>query len=206
VTVDDVEVALPCAEVRRPGRPRSSEADEAILEAAIEIYGAHGLGGLTVDAVAALAGVSKATIYRRYPSKADLVIAAANRAAEAKEPKRFTGDLRLDLHSVLEHLRSVMHDPKVGSACRMLTMDAHRDEQLRCLHREFVKHRRSRTMAMLDDAVARGDLRADTDTYLAAEQLSAPLFYRFLVSGDPIDDAYLDTVVDTFLRAHELRR
>jgi AcrR family transcriptional regulator len=205
VNVDDADVTdvgLPCAEVRRPGRPRSSEADQAILDAAIEIYGALGLGGLTVDAVAALAGVSKATIYRRYPSKADLVIAAAHRAAEAKEPKAFTGDLRRDLRIVLEHLRAVMQDPKVGSACRMLTMDAHRDEQLRCLQREFVQLRRSRTTTLLADAIARRDLRADTDPHIASDQLSGPLFYRFLVSGEPIDDEFLDAVVDAFLRGY----
>ena len=62
---------------RRPGRPRSAEADEAILEAAIELFAEVGLDGLTVEGVAARAGVGKATIYRRYPSKVDLVVAAA---------------------------------------------------------------------------------------------------------------------------------
>jgi len=196
VTIDET-----CAEVRRPGRPRSSEADEAILDAAIQEYADNGLNGLTVDAVASRAGVSKATIYRRYPSKADLVIAAARACTDETHPT-FTGNIRRDIRSAVEHLRAVMTDPQVGKAARMLIDDAHRDEQLRFLHHEFVQQKRSRTIAMLTDAVQRGDLRADLDTYIATELLAGPLFYRFLVSGDPIDDAYLDTVVDNFLRAY----
>jgi AcrR family transcriptional regulator len=189
-------------EIRLPGRPRSSEADEAILDAAIEEYGQHGLNGLTVDAVAARAGVSKATIYRRYPSKADLVIAAARSACEDTYPTVGGRDLRHDLRSVVEHLRAVMSDPRVGRAARMLISDAQCDKQLGLLHRNFVQQKRARTITMLTDAVARGELRADIDAYVATEQLSAPLFYRFLVSGDPLDDAYLDTVVDNFLRVY----
>jgi AcrR family transcriptional regulator len=189
------------AEVRRPGRPRSSEADQAILDAAIEEYGEHGLNGLTVDAVATRAGVSKATIYRRYPSKADLVIAAAHAACDETNPT-VTGDLRRDLRSVVAHLQAVTQDPRVGRAARMLIDDAHHDEQLRRLHREFVLQKRARTMATLAEAVRRGDLRADTDLYVATEHLAGPLFYRFLVSGDAIDDTYLDTIVDDFLRIY----
>jgi AcrR family transcriptional regulator len=189
------------APVRRPGRPRSSEADRAILDAAIEEYGEHGLGGLTVDAVAARAGVSKATVYRRYPSKADLIIAAAQAACD-DATQTFTGELRHDLRSVVEHLQDFMTDARVGRAARMLITDAPRDAQLQRLHRDFIRQRRKRTIAMLRDAVARGDLRGDLDCAIAADQLVGPLFYRFLVTGEPIDDTLLDTVVDDFLRAH----
>jgi AcrR family transcriptional regulator len=195
-------VAVPTEpEVRRPGRPRSHEADRAILDAAIEEYGEHGLGGLTVDAVAARAGVSKATVYRRYPSKADLVIAAAQAACDDRA-HAFTGDLRHDLRCVVEHLQAVMNDARVGRAARMLIADAPCDEQLQRLHREFVHQKRQRSMAMLGEAVQRGELRADLDCALATDQLVGPLFYRFLVTGEPIDDRLLDTVVDAFLRAH----
>jgi AcrR family transcriptional regulator len=197
VTVVDHAVA----EVRRPGRPRSHEADRAILDAAIEEYGEHGLGGLTVDAVAARAGVSKATVYRRYPSKADLVIAAAQAACD-DTTQTFSGDLRHDLRSVVEHLQTVMNDARIGRAARMLIADAPRDAQLQRLHREFVRQKRKRTITMLKGAVTRGELRADLDYAIAADQLVGPLFYRFLVTGEPIDDRLLDTVVDAFLRAH----
>jgi AcrR family transcriptional regulator len=196
-----VTIADPGAEVRRPGRPRSSEADQAILDAAIEEYGEHGLNGLTVDAVATRAGVSKATIYRRYPSKADLVIAAAVAATYDTIPT-VTGDIRRDLRNVVVHLQAVITDPRVSKAARMLVADAHRDEQLGRLHHEFLRQKRARTMAMLADAVRRNDLRPDIDLYVATEFLAGPLFYRFLVSGDPVDDAYLDTVVDNFLRIY----
>jgi AcrR family transcriptional regulator len=200
VTVGDVGTCDDAA--RRPGRPRSAEADRAILDAAIAEYGARGLDGLTVDAVAARAGVSKATIYRRYPGKADLVIAAAHAGADAGVPKDDTGDVANDVRSVLAHLQSVMRDALVGAVGRMLIADAARDEQIRRLHHEFVRHRRAGTVAMLDAAKARGDLRADMDASVATDQLVGPVFYRFLVSGDPIDDAYLDALADVFLRAY----
>jgi AcrR family transcriptional regulator len=196
------ELADGCSETRRPGRPRSTEADRAILDAAIVEYGAHGLNAFTVDAVAARAGVSKATIYRRYPSKVDLVIAAAHECAVTRAPAAPTGDLRADLHGVLERLRTMIDDPTVGRAMRMLVADAHRDEQLHEEHREFLKTKRRFTTQLLEAAVARGELRADLDPYTAAEHLVGPLFYRFLVSGDPITDAYIDHAVDSFLRTY----
>jgi AcrR family transcriptional regulator len=197
-----VNVDEAVGEERRPGRPRSASADKAILEAAIAEYGEHGLHGLTVDAVAARAGVSKATIYRRYPCKVDLVIAAADSGADDTTPKTVTGDLRADVRRVLEHLRDVTQHPQLGAATRMLIADADRDEKLRRLHQGFVRRRRASTVAMLEAAARRGELRADIDAYVATEQLCGPLFYRFLVSREPIDDAYIDRLVDDFVRAH----
>ena len=91
-------------EVRRPGRPRSVDVDHAILEAALEEYGRHGLRGMSVDAVAARAGVSKATIYRRFESKLELVTAAMYQVAEERKPTPDTGSLAGDLRALVHNL------------------------------------------------------------------------------------------------------
>ena len=95
--VDEIDVVHV---VRRVGRPRSAHADVAILDAATEEFIHHGLDGMSVDDVAARARVSKATIYRRYNRKLDLVVAAARRACEERAPLASTGDIRRDLRAL----------------------------------------------------------------------------------------------------------
>jgi AcrR family transcriptional regulator len=189
-------------DARRPGRPRSSEADRAILLATIQLFGEKGIDALTVDEVAARAGVSKATIYRRYPSKAELVVSACEFFCAEKIVTPDTGDLRADLRAMLRNRADLMEDEDLGAAKRMMIADAHRDEQLHAMQSEFVASRRVAGIARLVKARYLGQLRADIDVEIAADVLAAPLFYRFLVSGEPLDDAYIDAVVDAFLRAY----
>jgi hypothetical protein len=96
----------------------------------------------------------------------------------------------------------MLNDPVLGRAVCTLVADARRDEQLRSLHRAFIAERRQRTMQLIRAAVDRGQLRADTDAEVAADLLAAPLFYRTMNTGDPLDDAYLDTVVDNVMRVY----
>ena len=181
------------------GRPRSAECDRAILAAALGEYAERGLEGMSVDAVAARAGVSKATIYRRYPSKVELVVAAAFTLASEVAIKPDTGTLRGDLTASLRSLRAMLDDPVLGSATRMLVVDATGNDELAQMHTEFVRGRRQGTFEAFERAIARGELRADIDFDFVADQLGAPLFYRHLVLHDHVDDAYLDRVVDNLI-------
>jgi len=186
------------------GRPRSAECDHAILDAALAEYAARGLEGMSVDAVAARAAVSKATIYRRYPSKEKLVVAAAFTIAEENAPALDTGSLRGDLIASLQNLRRLLTDPVLGPAKRMLLVDSLRNEELAVLHRSSVHERRQRIFAMLRRAIERGELQPDIDLDFAADTLGAPLFYRNLVLGEPIDDAYVEKAVNNFLARYGL--
>jgi AcrR family transcriptional regulator len=184
------------------GRPRSTEADHAILDAAIIEYGKGGLEGLNVDAVAARAGVSKATIYRRYPSKVDLVIAAAQLMCEENAPDLDTGTVRGDLLATLRNLRRMLEDPVLGAAKRMLVMDALQNDELRSMHAGLVATRRQHTLEMLHAAAARGELRDDIDLEFATDQIGAPVFYRHLLMHEKVTDAYIDEVVEAFVERY----
>jgi AcrR family transcriptional regulator len=180
-------------------RPRSTEADTAILDAAIGEYACRGLEGLSVDAVAARAGVSKATIYRRYPSKVDLVVAAAYRMCEEQSIRPDTGSVRGDLVAQLANLRRMLADPVLGAAKRMLIVDATQNDDLASTHRELVEQRREHTLALFRRGIERGELRPDFDLEFAADQIGGPVFYRHLLMHEIVDDAYIDRVVDGFL-------
>jgi AcrR family transcriptional regulator len=181
------------------GRPRSVEADRAILEAALAEYAARGLDGMSVDAVAARAGVSKATIYRRFPGKVELVVAAAFVIAEEAAPKPDTGSLRGDLTTALRNLRRLHADPVLGAACRMLVVDAMQHDDLGRMYTDFVRARRQGSFDAFQRAIDRGELQPDVDFEFAADAIAAPLFYRHLVLRSRVDDAYVDHVVDDFI-------
>lgn len=190
------------APARRPGRPRSPACDRAIVDAALEEYAAKGFDGLSVDAVAARARVSKATIYRRYPSKLELVICAAYAVAEELAPAPDTGSLRGDVTAGLTNLARLMNDSVLGRVMRMVVGDAARTPDLAAMHREFVRTRRAGMIAALRRAAQRGELRAGVDLEVACDLLSGPMFYRHVVTGMPVDEAFVGEVVDAFVRAY----
>lgn len=187
------------------GRPRSVECDHAILDAALSEYATRGLDGLSVDAVAARAGVSKATIYRRYPSKVELVIAAASTLAEEAAPKPDTGAIVDDLAGNLRNLAKMLADPVLGAAVRQMVVDAPHNDDLARMHREFVEERRTVTRAQLRRAIERGELRAGFDLDFALDELVGPLFYRNVMLGDQVDVAYIDQILDAFFARYGTR-
>jgi AcrR family transcriptional regulator len=185
---------------RRPGRPRSTACDEAILRAALDEYAQRGYEGLSVDAVAARAGVSKATIYRRYQCKTDLVLAAATAVVhEDWEPPSGAG-LRDALRALLEHLRGVF-STTAGRAARMVVADSVAHPDLAEAFHGLVARRRTVTRRLIQQGVASGELTALVDPEVLTDMLAGPVFYRLFISGDPVDDTFLDSVVDTALRA-----
>jgi len=187
------------------GRPRSTECDRAILDAVLVEYARRGLEAMSVDAVAARAGVSKATIYRRYPSKVDLVIAAALMLCEETTPRLDGDSLDDDLRAYLHNLARAIADPVFGAAKRTLLFDAANHEGLAQFHRTLVTTRRAQVVAMFRRAIARGEMRDDVDLEFATDQLTAPLFYRHLLMRVEVDEAYVERVVAEFLERYGTR-
>jgi AcrR family transcriptional regulator len=182
------------------GRPRRADLDDAILAATLVEYGAHGFDAMSVDGVAARAGVGKATVYRRWESKVALV-AAALEFVGGRKPIPATGSLTGDVEAILHHLASLTHDPVHGASLRHIVGDGMRNPELRDVYAAFVQGRRTITKDLLQQAVDRGEMRADVDLDLAADLLAGPVFNRHLVTRMPIDDAFLLDLQASFVAA-----
>jgi AcrR family transcriptional regulator len=185
-------------ELRRPGRPRDARADEAILEAAGEVLAEHGLAGFTIDAVAARAGCGKATIYRRWPSRSELLIETAHMAAvEVPEPD--TGSLRQDLVLLLTGLAHKMRDTTAGQLLPAVVAEAAVNPEMGEAFGSHVCERRMRVRKAIERGIERGELRADVDPDLAIDLLGGPIFMRVLMVDAPIDEKLVEGTIDAVL-------
>jgi AcrR family transcriptional regulator len=186
------------APVRTPGRPRSAQADEAIVEATIGLLVEEGFDRLSMDAVAARAGVGKATIYRRWPSKEALVIEAV---ARRTDPFTVVGDgpIRDQLVQVLEGIVAKTRTGvgrllpcMVGAGVTNPTLAEHYRAQI-------LAPRRAGVAALIQAAVDSGELRADLDVDLAVDQVVGPLLYRVVVQDIPTGPGDCARLVDAVL-------
>ena len=168
------------------GRPRSAEADLAIREATLDLLGTHGYADLTMSGVAAAAGVSTATLYRRWSSKLDLVIDVLRaRADERQVPE--TGSLYGDLHAVVEGMVEVLTGSDQGSVLPGLIGEITRNAELATVFRSsLVAPRRAAWRELLGRARDRGELRDGVDFGLVGDLLTGPLYARLLITGEPI--------------------
>jgi AcrR family transcriptional regulator len=186
---------------RPPGRPRSAEADRAILRAAVDLLADEGYGGVTMEGVAARAGVGKATVYRRWPCKSALVVDAVDACRESASQPPDTGSVREDL---LAFVRGFMHPIRTSDAGRVmpaLVAELARSPELASAFREgFVQPRRAKVLEAVRRGVDRGEVRAGVDAELVADGVVALLMHRFLVTGMEIDDGLPERVVDLLCR------
>jgi AcrR family transcriptional regulator len=185
---------------RRPGRPVEERPRQAAIDATLELIAEQGIRGLTTNAVAERAGISKATMYRRWRSKDELVVdAVAALVSEITVPD--TGSTRAD---VLALMRGAVELYGASIEARVMPslVDAiSRDADLARAFREgFLAARRDALRAVLARGVERGDLRADLDVELALDLLGGPIFYRLLITGGPIDDRLAEGVTELLMR------
>ncbi len=162
----------------RGGRPRSAEADQAIVDATLDLIAEEGINALSVEAVAVRAGVGKATIYRRWPSKEALVEAALRRMNDHLAPVPAPGPLRDRLVALVEEIRCKSAETHGGRILpRMMAYGASHPELFEMFYRQVIAPRRERFRVVLRDAVAGGELGPDTDVDLAATLFAAPMLY-----------------------------
>ena len=191
---------------RALGRYRNVRSHRAIVNATNQLLTEVGYGRLTIEGVAARAGVGKATVYRWWPSKGALVVDALseNRAAP---PVHDTGSLRTDLVRALEYVIGVLTTSPEGSIIPALTADLVRDPALAEMFRtQILRPRRAVFEQMLHRAVERGELPADVDVALILDSCVGAVFYRLVVSGEPIDDDLSARLVDLVLDGVSSRR
>jgi AcrR family transcriptional regulator len=185
---------------RSMGRPRDARADRSILDATLELMAENGTRDLRVDDVAGRAGVGKATIYRRYRSKDELITAAvAGLVSEIQIPD--TGRTRADLLALMRGAVRVYRKSVEAAVMPSLVAAMSTDAELARLVREgFLARRRAALRVVLDRGIGRGDRRRDLDVDLALDVLGGPLFYRLLITGGPIDEKLAEGVVELILR------
>jgi AcrR family transcriptional regulator len=190
----------PLSAPRRPGRPVEERPRQAAIAAARELIAEHGIHGLTTNAVAERAGISKATMYRRWRSKQEMVAdAVADLVSDIALPD--TGSTRGDLLALMRGAVAVYSGSVEARVMPSLVDAMSRDAELAHMVREgFLTRRRAALRTVLERGVARGDLDAGLDVDLALDVLGGPLFYRLLVTGGPIDEQLAEGVVELILR------
>ncbi|TXH24835.1 TetR/AcrR family transcriptional regulator [Mycobacterium sp. SMC-16] len=179
---------------------RSEAAREAILRAADDLLAEKGFSGVTIEGIAKAAGVAKQTVYRWWSSKTEVLMDAfLEDAAAALEPPD-TGHLGSDLRA---HLRATAHfltTDDAGVVYRALIGQAQHDSELaRTFRSRYLDDQRTRDQKPFLRAIERNELPPDTDVAALAEWLVGPIHHRVIVTGEPIDDTFLDAIVDIVL-------
>ncbi|HZU73224.1 MAG TPA: TetR/AcrR family transcriptional regulator [Acidimicrobiales bacterium] len=186
---------------RGPGRPRNTEHDHAITRAALEILATDGYNGLTIDAVASRAGVGRPTVYRRWPSKAALVIGVLAEVAPRPTPAD-TGNLRDDLLTIRRHQLSALLSPRIRRVLPGLVADVAEDAELRRrFHQQYVEPWRAAFDLAVRRGIERGEVRADADPQMVADLLTGAMVYRVLFAGERPNRQAMNEAVEMVLQS-----
>lgn len=181
------------------GRPRDASRDDALRMAALEVMADVGYRALTMDAVATRAKAGKATIYRRWESKLDLVIDTCLHLVSQSIPEPDTGSVAEDLRQFLRAYASTLIGP-VGKAAQALVGELPHEPELAAAFRDsFLAAQRDMLTAVLRRGIERGEVRLDAPIDLLVPLGGAALIYRLMLTGEDLTAAYVDDIVDRVL-------
>lgn len=189
----------PVKGARARGRPRSEHRKQAILEAAQALLEEGGPGAVTMEAVAVRAGVGKPTVYRWWPDR-HAVAMAALMAKETHERER--GSHSSGLSALRDQLHTIARRFATGTGRHVTSMIASADTESelgRAFRNHFVLARRAEGKTWLERAMADGELRPELDLDVALDLLYGPLIFRLLMGHAPLDQAFVDRVLDDAL-------
>jgi AcrR family transcriptional regulator len=175
------------APARGRGRPRSEEADQAILAATLMMVAEHGVTATTIEGIAAEAGVGKTTIYRRWESKTQLILAAVSQMAPGGEPPD-TGSVAGDLKALADFMHKRLAGTGLHTVAPRVLADSLNDPEL---HRGFLESvmepNRALIRRIFERGVERGELRADLELEPLVDIIHAVAIYRIQISGGDSD-------------------
>jgi AcrR family transcriptional regulator len=182
---------------RRRGRPRSERARLAILAAAGELMLAGGINAASMEAIAERAGVSKATIYKWWPSRGavalDGFLAQAHETIAVPEGLSTKEALRFQVLALIRLFR----DTPSGPLMRALVSQAECDPEIaRAVRERWLAPRRAVAIEIIRTGVASGEFRPDLDAAVVSDQLFAPIYHRLIFGHEPLVDALADRLVD----------
>lgn len=191
----------------RPGRRhhgnrhgRSEEARQAVLEAADDLLAEKGFAGVTMEGIAARAGVAKQTIYRWWSTKTDVLMDAFLQDVTEELTPPDHGDLARDLRAYLPQLARFLGQSDAGAVFKALIAQTQHDPAFaEDFRRRHLDEQRRRDRLPLERAALRGELPVGLDIAAETDQLVGPLYYRVLVTDEPISDDFTDRLVDAFL-------
>ncbi len=189
----------PAGGPRRPGRPRSEQADRAIIDAALCVFAEHGVEGLCIEKVAAKAGVGKATIYRRWPGKEDLLLDALA-ALKTPLPEPRGESVRDDLVALMEAMAADYADPRRAREFALLLGEGAKFPRLMAKYTgTVVEPRREVIRSVLRRGIETGVLRPDIDVEVALFMLTGAVLARGKHQPEGISAGYGERVVDELL-------
>jgi len=183
---------------RRVGRPLSRAVGQAIVDATAAILGEVGYSGLTIERVAQRAGVARQTIYRRWPSKVDVVGAVLAARQNIDVPLPDTGGLRGDLTMLARRFN--VRQRSGPEFLHELVFEARYDPALAAIVDAYIGSRRDQVLAVISRAFGRGELRSETDPQTLADLFYGFAWYRRLISRATITAEDDERVIDTLLR------
>lgn len=177
------------------GRPRNVEAQKSILSASYELLLENGFQAVTVDKIADRAQVSKATIYKWWPNKAAVVMDSFLYAATARLPVPDTGSAFQDIQIHATNLARFLTS-REGTIITELLGEGQFDSGLAEAYRaRFFRPRRLEARGLLEKGIQRGELKENLDIDICTDLIYGPIFYRLLVTGDTLDETYVQQLV-----------
>ncbi len=194
------ETADPQPARRGRGRPRDPETDIRITDAAARLLLQNGFEKTTVDDVAAAAGVGKATVYRRWPSKEDLAVAAMESLYSAEMPEPDTGSIVTDLTESYRGALAFVNSPQGAAFLRMSIAESVRDPRIAALYRASTERREAESRRTFERAIARGEVRPDIDVDAAVQWLGGLLAVRAITHRPMPTTDEVDSLVEFTLR------
>lgn len=183
----------------RRGRGLDASRDAAILDAALHLVAEVGYDRVTMDAIAARAHSSKATMYRRWDSKASLVVEALRARHQDVPPLPDTGDIRTDMIVGLQRMCVSIKADELSLMTGLIMAMRGDPELARLLREQMVETKSVAARRWMARAIERGELPPTADTELFHEVAPAMVFMRMIMTGEPVDDAFIVRIVDTVL-------
>lgn len=181
--------------------PRVTQTRRVVLSTVMDLLRNEGHEAVTPVRISESTGIARTTIYRHWPNRRDL-IADAIQAHKLDWQIESCGDLRADLRSYLDRVVARLAAGPLPPFFVTLIERAEHDEELADLHCRMAELRSRPIVTVLEAAVERGDLPADLDLSAAIATINGPVFYRRLISREPLTDEFVDGVIDGFLARH----
>jgi AcrR family transcriptional regulator len=173
-----------------------------VLDATRELLAESGFGSLTIEGVAERSGVAKTTIYRRYRSKNDLALGVLLDMVGDVSTQPYVEDTRTELTELIDRTVDLMCNSLLGQVMQGLVSEVAADPELARTYRErVVSHRLADVTELVERGISRGELRAGLNPEMVTDLLLGPIYYRFFLSGSPMDEGFGKSLVATLLPA-----